>query len=85
MRDDLLREYEEGAANAAHKIYCVREGDVDASNAPPDLKALARANSFNGDAGALLANENGVLLGLGDGERCIHIRRRGRQTSRRKL
>ncbi len=67
MRDDLLREYEESAANAAHKIYCVRESEVDGSDAPSDLKALARVNGFNGEAGALLANENGVLLGLGDG------------------
>ena len=67
MRDDLLREYEESAANAAHKIYRVKEGDVDVCEAPPGLKTLARANGFNGDAGAILANEEGVLLGLGDG------------------
>ena len=67
MRDELLREYEESAANAAHKIFCVKEGDLDGSNAPSDLKALARVNGFKGEAGALLANENGVLLGLGDG------------------
>lgn len=68
MRRDLLKEYEKEAANAAHKIYGVREGGVDESAAPADLKALARANGFIGEAGVLLANEDGVLLGLGNGE-----------------
>ncbi len=68
MRRDLLKEYEKEAANAAHKIYGVREGGVDESAAPADLKALAHANGFIGEAGVLLANEDGVLLGLGNGE-----------------
>ncbi len=67
MRDELLREYEKGAANAAQKIYGVAECDVDASGAPASLKELARINGFKGEAGAFLVNEGGVLFGLGDG------------------
>lgn len=67
MRDELLREYEESAANAAQKIFCVSESDIDGCNAPDSLKELARANGFKGDAGAVLANSDGVLLGVGDG------------------
>ena len=66
MRDELLRDYEESAANAAHKIYRVTDGDINACGAPAGLKDLARANNYKGVAGALLASEQGVLLGLGD-------------------
>ena len=67
MRDELLKEYEENAVNAAQKIYRVGDGAIDESAAPASLKALAKANGFKGDNGAILANEDGVLLGVGDG------------------
>ena len=67
MRHDLLIEYEQGAANAAQKIFSVYEGRIDDTNAPDTLKALALANGFTGDAGAMLAGEGGVLLGVGNG------------------
>lgn len=63
----MLKDYEEGAANAAQKIFAVGEGAVDHSNAPQSLKDLARANGFSGEAGALIAGPDGVLLGVGDG------------------
>ena len=67
MRDELLREYEESAVNAAQKIYRVGEGGIEECAAPASLKALANANGFKGDNGAILANEDGVLMGVGDG------------------
>lgn len=67
MRPDLLSEYEQTAANAAQKIYCVSDGALDESDAPGALKALGRSNGFTGEAGAVLVGEDGVLLGTGDG------------------
>ena len=66
MRHDLLKDYEEEAAKAAQPIYLIAEKSVDKSDAPEALKRLALANGFTGEAGALLAGENGVLLGVGD-------------------
>ena len=67
MRHELLSEYEQSAANAAHPIYMIKEGALGESDAPPPLKALAQANGFTGDAGAVLSDGAGVLLGIGDG------------------
>ncbi|MEM9619786.1 MAG: leucyl aminopeptidase family protein [Pseudomonadota bacterium] len=67
MRNDQLKDYEENAANAAQKIFFIREKSVDDASAPDALKALAHANGFTGEAGAVLAGEAGVLLGVGDG------------------
>jgi len=67
MTNALLKEHDAAAANAASKIHYVIEGALDKCAAPESLKKLANANAFNGDAGALLANEEGVLLGIGDG------------------
>ncbi|WDI33053.1 leucyl aminopeptidase family protein [Hyphococcus flavus] len=67
MRDEMLSDYEQKAANAAKNIFMVAEGGLDEIEAPETLKRLAGANGFNGEAGAVLANDEGVLLGLGDG------------------
>ncbi len=48
-------------------IHTVKEGGLDAADLPDSLKQLAADNGFNGEAGAVLANKDGVLLGLGDG------------------
>lgn len=67
MRNDQLKDYEENAAKAAQKIFFIKESGVDDADAPDALKSLARANGFTGEAGAVLAGETGVLLGVGDG------------------
>lgn len=66
MRHDLLKDYEEEAAKAAQPIYLIAEKAVDKSGAPEALKRLAASNGFTGEAGAVLAGEDGVLLGVGD-------------------
>jgi len=66
MRHDLLKDYEEETAKAAQPIYLIAEKGVEKSDAPEALKRLALANGFAGEAGALLAGEDGVLLGVGD-------------------
>ena len=66
MAPHLLNDYEQAAANAATKIYLVEDGALDDSDAPAALKQLARANGFNGEAGAVLSNGEAVLLGVGD-------------------
>lgn len=66
MAPDLLSDYECGAANTARKIHPVRDGALDECDAPASLKALARANGFNGEAGAVFTDGDGVLAGVGD-------------------
>lgn len=66
MAPHLLNDYEQAAANAATKIYLVEDGALDDSDLPAALKQLARANGFNGEAGAVLSNGEAVLLGVGD-------------------
>ena len=65
MEREMLRDYEPGAANAAQKIYMVKDGALADSAAPAGLKALAALNGFAGEAGALLVGEEGVLFGVG--------------------
>ena len=69
MRLDLLKPYEEAAAATATPIYRIAEknGEDGMKAAPASLRELARANGFGGEAGAVLANGEGVLLGVGDG------------------
>ncbi len=67
MRPDLLSDYEQSAANAARKIYAAGAGALDDCDAPDSLEKLARANGFDGEAGALITDGEAVLLGLGDG------------------
>ncbi len=65
MRNDLLKEFEPGAAKAARSIYIIAEGGLEGADIPGSLKRLAAANGFTGEEGALLANGDGVLLGAG--------------------
>lgn len=58
---------EKGEAAAAAPIYFFRENAKATSGAPQSLADLARANNFNGEAGAVLVGADGVLLGIGDG------------------
>ncbi len=67
MRHDLLKEYDVKAADDATKIFTIRENTADLVDIPTSLSALAKANRFTGEAGSLLANGEGVLLGVGDG------------------
>lgn len=67
MAPDLLSDYEPTAANAARKIHVAGDGAVDESGAPAALKALALANGFNGEAGAVFTDGDAALLGVGDG------------------
>ena len=67
MRQDLLRQYEEGAANAAKPVYRIGRNGLDDKTIPDDLKTLAAANGFSGKDGAVLAGPEGVLLGVGEG------------------
>lgn len=67
MSLETLRDYEQSAANAARKIYCVRQDEADGAAIPASLKALAAANGFKGEEGALLGHEDGVLFGVGAG------------------
>ncbi len=67
MAPHLLSDYEQTAANAAKKIFLVRDSALDESDAPAELKRLARANGFNGEAGAVFSDGEAALLGAGDG------------------
>lgn len=67
MEQALLKEYEEGVANAAKPIHCIEKDALENAPVPEGLKALAAANGFTGKAGAVLAGDEGVLLGIGDG------------------
>lgn len=68
MRLDLLTGYDETAAANARPIYRIadKSSDEALSAVPASLRDLARANGFGGEAGAVLANNDGVLLGAGD-------------------
>lgn len=67
MRHALLKEFDAEAVKAAKKIYAVAEGALEEAGLPASMNALAEANAFTGEAGAVLANDDGVLLGSGDG------------------
>lgn len=67
MAGDLLRPFDVDAAQAAKPVFAVREKSEKAIGAlPPSLQALAKTNNFCGEAGVILANDDGVLLGVGD-------------------
>ena len=55
MSAETLNDYELEAANAAKKIFFVKDGGLETSDAPEALKALAAANAFTGETGAVLA------------------------------
>ena len=67
MPPHLLSDYERAAANAATKIYMVRDGGLSETDAPEGLKQLAQINGFNGEAGGVFSDGEAALLGLGDG------------------
>ena len=68
MTDKLLKPFDAAAFAAATPIYPVREGQSIADcGAPDSLIALAAVNNFQGELGAVLAGEKGVLCGRGDG------------------
>jgi len=70
MTDETLVEFDRAAHDAATPIYLVgeaaaREGFKDFTE---ELRALAQANAFQGDAGGVLAGVDGVLVGVGRGD-----------------
>lgn len=67
MANERLKEYSPEAAQEAAPIRLVAEGATEAVDYGEDLNALAAANAFKGEAGAVLASTAGVLLGVGDG------------------
>ncbi|MBY0423769.1 MAG: leucyl aminopeptidase family protein [Parvularculaceae bacterium] len=64
MRLDLVKDYEDGAG--ARPLYLAPEKSIEDARFPAPLVALARANGFNGEAGAFVASSEGVLFGVGD-------------------
>ena len=67
MNLSILKPFESAAAEAATPIFFVCVDALDAADLPKGLRSLASANGFNGEAGAFLVGEEGVLLGVGDG------------------
>ncbi len=67
MKLSVLKPYADRDAGGAIPVYVVEDGGLERVDAPDALKSLAAANSFSGDAGAVLAGPDGVLLGAGDG------------------
>lgn len=68
MTNELLRDFDEAALKNAKPIHRVAADAINSlESASHSLAALARANGFNGEAGAVLADHDGVLLGVGDG------------------
>lgn len=66
MNPTALQPFDADAAKKAVPVYFVKEG-LSGTTLPDELVALAKANNFNGEAGNLLANAAGVLLGVGNG------------------
>lgn len=67
MIGDVLIGYEKARHENARAVFLIREKSDDLARAPEALQALARLNGFAGEAGAVLAAPEGVLLGVGDG------------------
>ncbi len=74
MTHSTLAPFDAAAYAAAKPIYAVatdeaeQDGPASLSEAPSSLRSLAAANGFAGDQGAVLANDDGVLLGIGRGD-----------------
>jgi len=64
---DVLIGYEKARHDGARPVFIIREKSDDIERAPAALAALAKLNGFAGEAGAVLAGPEGVLLGAGDG------------------
>ncbi len=67
MNPSILKPYDENDAGSAKPVFIVDDGGLDQLDAPEALKSLAAVNGFSGEAGAVLAGADGVLLGVGDG------------------
>ena len=67
MISELLIEYDRASAGRAAPLYPIREKSADLETAPQSLRDLAARNGFAGEAGAILAGADGVLIGVGDG------------------
>lgn len=67
MIADLLIDFDAARFENAAPVYRVREKTDDLERAPEALRRLAQYNNFAGEAGAVLANQDGALVGLGDG------------------
>ena len=67
MIGDVLIGYEKARYENAQSVFLIRDKSDDLAHAPEALQALARLNGFAGEAGAVLAAREGVLLGAGDG------------------
>lgn len=67
MIGDVLIGYEKARHDGARPVFIIREKSDDIERAPAALAALAKLNGFAGEAGAVLAGPEGVLLGAGDG------------------
>ncbi len=67
MIAEVLIDHEAARFQNAQPIFLIREKSDDLASAPEELSALARFNSFGGEAGAVLAARDGVLIGVGDG------------------
>ena len=68
MIQDLLIEFDAARAQNASPVFAVREKSDDLAGVPSALGALAKLNNFSGEAGAVLAGSEGVLLGIGDAD-----------------
>ena len=68
MQIDLVRPYDKGTVASAKPLYLVKKNDQILGGAGSSLKGLAEANGFGGEAGSVLANADGVLVGIGDGK-----------------
>lgn len=67
MTSDLLKTFDASAAASARPVFAVREkSEMVIEALPPTLRALAKANNFSGEAGVVLATDDGVILGTGD-------------------
>jgi leucyl aminopeptidase len=64
---DVLIEHEPQRWRNAQPVFLIREKSDDLASAPEALAALARFNSFSGEAGAVLNAQDGALIGVGDG------------------
>lgn len=68
MQPDLLIDFDATTYQAAKPIYSVGDAvPIADCDAPESLKELANLNGFMARAGLVLANGEGVLLGIGDG------------------
>jgi len=66
MSHDLLKPFDKSAASSARSLLLVTDSAL-ASGLPASFASLAKANGFTAEAGVILANEEGAMLGCGAG------------------